>query len=231
MLPILRMISVGGVSLAIVILLLALSPPEDFRLHLARVAAPARGPLLELDHHPEWRHFLIQAALLRADELQRLRDLPDSPVKTAPIPSEPTIPETVLEPAIIESGGTLPEPAAAEPTAGPVAGLPAESSDPDNITGSIGGTADDTSIPIDIGAASSAELPVLPAEETPPVIRTPQREKPRESRSPRMQRPRQARPAAPPEAPPQFNLLQALLELFKPRGDAATGAPGATRAN
>jgi hypothetical protein len=99
MLPILRILPVGGVLLAIVILVLALSPPDGSRSSLTAAMAPARGALVDRDRHPEVRQFLILAALKRASELSRLRDLPDSPVraedppeaaKVAGLPSERT---------------------------------------------------------------------------------------------------------------------------------------------
>ena len=79
MLPILRILPVGGVLLAILILVLALSPPDGSRSPLPTTIAPARGALLDRERHPEVRQFLIQAALKRADELNRLRELSDTP--------------------------------------------------------------------------------------------------------------------------------------------------------
>jgi hypothetical protein len=79
MLPILRILPVGGVLLAILILVLALSPPDGSRSPMAATIAPARGALVDRDRHPEVRQFLILAALKRADELNRLRVLPDTP--------------------------------------------------------------------------------------------------------------------------------------------------------
>jgi hypothetical protein len=79
MLPILRILPVGGVLLAILILVLAMSPPDASRSPLTTTIAPARGALVDRERHPEMRQFLIQAALKRADELNRLRELPDTP--------------------------------------------------------------------------------------------------------------------------------------------------------
>ena len=82
MLPILRILPVGGVLLAILILVLALSPPDGSRAPFPSANVPARGALVDRDRHPEMRQFLIHAALKRADELNRLRDLPDKPTRS-----------------------------------------------------------------------------------------------------------------------------------------------------
>ena len=82
MLPILRILPVGGVLLAILILVLALSPPDASRSPLATGIAPARGALVDRDRHPEVRQFLILAAIKRAKELNRLRELPDTPTRS-----------------------------------------------------------------------------------------------------------------------------------------------------
>ena len=82
MLPILRILPVGSVLLAILILVLALSPPDGSRSLMAATIAPARGALVDRDRHPEVRQFLILAALKRADELNRLRELPDTPARS-----------------------------------------------------------------------------------------------------------------------------------------------------
>ncbi|HET9688489.1 MAG TPA: hypothetical protein VFP79_15065 [Pseudolabrys sp.] len=79
MLPILRVLPVGGVLLAILILVLALTPPDGSRGPLSSPGVPARGALSDRDRQAETRQFLIHAALKRADQLSRLRDLPDTP--------------------------------------------------------------------------------------------------------------------------------------------------------
>jgi hypothetical protein len=79
MLPILRVLPVGGVLLAILILVLALIPPDGSRVPLSSPGVPARGALPDRDRQAETRQFLIHAALKRADQLSRLRDLPDTP--------------------------------------------------------------------------------------------------------------------------------------------------------
>ena len=70
MLPILRILPVGGVLLAILVLVLALSPPDASRSPLAAAIAPARGALVDRDRHPEVRQFLILAALKASKELK-----------------------------------------------------------------------------------------------------------------------------------------------------------------
>jgi hypothetical protein len=92
------------------ILFLALSPPDGPRAPLNTTMAPARGALVDAGHHPETRQFLIRAAIKRADELNRLRELPDTPTRTAP-----------AEPAVIE-----PAPAATAADEPKIAGLPAD---------------------------------------------------------------------------------------------------------
>jgi len=84
MLPILRILPAGGVLLAILILVLALSPPDGARARLAMVTG--RGVLADRDRQSEVRQYLIHAALTRADELNRLRDLPHSPVRAEVAP-------------------------------------------------------------------------------------------------------------------------------------------------
>src|SRR5215472_4878488 len=86
MLPILRILPVGGVLLAILILVLALSPPDASRSPLTTMIAPARGALVDRERHPEVWQFLIHAALKRADELNRLRELPDTPTRSNDVP-------------------------------------------------------------------------------------------------------------------------------------------------
>lgn len=202
MLPILRILPVGGVLLAILLLVLALKVPGDRALPPATLTA--RGPQLDHNEDPQWRQVAIQAALRRARELIRLRDLPDTPMRSetpAPQVSEPEPP--VLEQSIV-----------VEPPK--VAGLPIDrmdaDPDADDITGSIEEPPGAT-IPIEIGAASSSELPVVLPEERPAIIHTPERAKPaHESRRKRPHRP--AQPKAPKQQPsPQVSFLD---QLFGP---------------
>lgn len=221
MLPIFRIISVGGVTLAITILVLALIPPGGTRLARPTHDIVARGPLMDPGTHPEWRQFLIHAALRRAGELERLRDLRDTIVRT---------------PDIVEPGPEFET--TAETPAAPdrplLVGLTsgAENREPEEFTGSIG-RASGSTIPIEIGEASSTELPVASTEETPPVIRLPALQMPSlepmpaveppavsgPAKKPEMrsravqQRPRRKPPAAPEPQPlpPPFNILAAIF--------------------
>jgi hypothetical protein len=139
---------------------------EPARPHLSHVVAPARGPLIEANEHPEWKQFLVQAAFRRADELERLRDLPASPM----------IIETVIEPAVIKAEN-IEATVAAKKTDEPAAQVAAlaPERDPDvmeDITASI--DEKPTGImPIEIGASSSAELP-LTEQEALPEVRQPE---------------------------------------------------------
>lgn len=247
MLPILRIVPVGGVLLAILILVLALTPPDGSRRSLSPSVVTARGPLIDREEHPEWRQFLIRAALQRADELSRLRDLPDTPMHTEPVAPQKSEPQddVSVEPdaAPSETPGNddakpaenpqatdvqtenaqseTPPPALAQPESTPLAAAPADASEetpklfaglpagrnsadppPDDVTGSIDEQPGAT-IPIDIGEASSTELPVVLPEERPPVIRTPVRVKPsHESRRKRLRRVHQAKVATKPPPTP-----------------------------
>jgi hypothetical protein len=164
-LPILRTTLLGSVFLTLP-LLAGFAVHEPARPHLSRVVAPARGPLIEANEHPEWKQFLVQAAFRRADELERLRDLPASPM----------IIEAVIEPAVIkaEDVEATAAPEKADEPAAQVAALAPER-DPDvieDITASI--DEKPTGImPIEIGASSSAELP-LTEQEILPQVRQPE---------------------------------------------------------
>jgi hypothetical protein len=153
MLPNLRLVPVGGVFFAILILTLnfVFSRQDDSRARIAPVETPAYGALQAQADHPEWRQFVMLAAFNRAGELDRLRQLPDTPTRV----------------------GTAPE-------ATKVAAVPdrRDATDADgDSTGSIG-QEPDTSLPVDIGEASSTELPVADTPEQPPVIRVPQSAQP-----------------------------------------------------
>jgi hypothetical protein len=236
MLPILRILPVGGVLLATLILLLALAP-GGVRRALPDSTLEARGPLIDRDSHPEWRQFLMQAALQRADELNHLRDLPDTPNGrdapetpgqteiVIPLPAPVTHTEEVApqQPAA-DAIPTAPKPATAidaQDASQVIAALPTDRSDTDTENDDVTGTITElpgATIPIDIGETSSTELPVVLPEERPPVIRTPQRAKPpRESRRKPVHRTRRAKAApkvAPKPQPPQVNLFEVLFGGF-----------------
>ena len=170
------------------ILVLALNPPGGLHPALTPAVLPARGALMQPGEHPEWRQFLILAAIRRADELNRLRDLPDTPVRSDSA----------------QGAGKL---------AGKVAGLPADRSDadPDDETGTINEMPSAT-IPIEIGETSSTELPVTAPEEKPPVIKTPERVKtPNESRMKGVHRSRRAKLLAKTDPAAQINPFEGLF--------------------
>lgn len=205
MLPILRILPVGGVLLAIMLLALALNPPAGPHAPLTPDGAPARGAMIDQGEHPEWRQLLMQAAIQRADELNRLRELPDTPTRTETAP----------------------------PAAPQVAGLPTEhvDSDPDDDdqTGSIVQPPAAT-FPVEIGETSTFELPMVAPEEQPPVTRTPQRVKSRnESRLKGARHGRRARALAKPKPPVPFDLFKAMFGEQKFTTPATLGAHTVTR--
>ncbi|MFN3657320.1 MAG: hypothetical protein ACK4UO_08720 [Pseudolabrys sp.] len=171
--------------------------------------ASARGPLIDRNEHPEWRQFLMQAALRRADELTRLREL-ETQARIAPV-----VPETPEEPPL----DTTP-PAVKDGLQEQVAGVPVLRTDtdpePDEITGSTGALPAAATIPIDIGATSSAELPVTaPEEEAPPVLRMPERAKPaHESRSKPVRKIRRVKKKPAPQQETQLPTIFTLLEAL-----------------
>ncbi|HEX5211976.1 MAG TPA: hypothetical protein VFW22_09610 [Pseudolabrys sp.] len=197
MLPILRILPVGGVFLAIVLLVLALDAPGQMRLPFTPHLSPMRGPLIALDEHPERRQFVIQAALRRADELNRLRDLPETPVRGA----------HALQ----------------------IARLPAEridaDPDPEDVTGSIVQPRPAT-IPIDIGEASSIELPVVIPEERPPAITPARLKSGQQSRGHGVTHRHRAR-LTKPQPPAPFDLFKAMFGDQK--SWQAAGASAASR--
>jgi hypothetical protein len=225
MLPILRILPVGGVLLAILILVLALNPPDGPRSPLNSAMAPARGALVDVGHHPEMRQFLIMAALKRADELNRLRELPDTPTRTAP-----------AEPAAAEPAAT--EPVAEEPK---VAGLPADRTDSDPEPDEPAATeTPNVSIPVEIGEVSAPELPTAPKEtgstgEKPEQAKETAKEQAKEHAKPQQRdtrrrvahRPRRARAASAPQRP--FNLFEALFGGQQYRNPQAPGTQQAAQ--
>ena len=199
MLPILRILPVGGVFLAILLLVLALDAPERMYVQLTPGVTPLRGALIAPDDHPEWRQFLMQAAIRRADELSRLRELPDTPARSEPAPPVPAIASVP-----VKRGDT--------------------DADVNDETGSIQQSPPAT-IPIDIGEASAFELPMAAPEEKPPVIRTPQRVKSRnESRLNHVSHKRHAKARVKPDPFAQFDLFKAILGAQQFTPPATLGA-------
>jgi hypothetical protein len=225
MLPIFRMISVGGVLLAIVILGLALTPPGGSHLRLAAIDAPATGALIDRSRHPEWRQFIIQAALRRADAISALRELPDTTVR---LPQIPDVVSPYMTPVFPPLSSGEKEKVAVLPTP--------DRSGRDDETSAYP-TAPAT-IPIEIGEESSTELPAVLSDDRPPAIRMPLSETPepvtkisstdpvesikapeppRKKAVPR-HRAASAKPEetipAPASVPPPFNILQAIFQSF-----------------
>jgi len=200
MLPILRILPVGGVLLAIMLLVLALNPPDGSRTQMAPSVGPMRGAMIARGEHPEWRQFLMLAAIRRADELNRLRELPDTPTRTDAAPAAPK-----------------------------VAGLPTGRSDTDPVaddqTGSIVQPPAAT-IPIDIGETSATELPVAAPEEQPQVIRVKSRN---ESRVKGAHHARRSKTPGKSEPPVTFNLFEPLFGEQKTRQKPKVGASTVTR--
>lgn len=193
MLPIFRTVTVGGVLLAMILLALALSPTGRSQPQFSALDAPARGVMIDASAHPEWRQFIILAAFQRASELNRLRDLPDTPMRLPEIPFvAPDYVPPAFPPAVDKSETN---------GAARYAGLPAPHDDAgaasglDDETGSIN-VAPHATIPIEIGERSSTELPVAPVEDKPPVATLPLTESPPAADSSATVVPMAAAPAA-----------------------------------
>ena len=182
MLPLFRIIPVGGVLLAIMIVVLAHEPPGGSRTPLSPTEMPARGALMRMNEHPEWRQFLILAAIRRTDELGRLRELPDTPVRDA---------------------GKVTE---------KIAGLPTGSvdSDPKDETATIDEMPSVT-FPLDIGETSSTELTVITPEVKSPVLKSPERKAPNASRKKTPQRARQTKTPAKTQRAAAPDLLETIF--------------------
>ena len=184
MLPILRMIPVGGVFIAAFLLVLGFSIPGASRTHIARIEPPARGALIARAEHPEWRQFLILAATRRASEIERLRALPDAAARGAPAKKTPRLSRLPLERG--DAG-------------------------PDDTTGSITQTPG-IELPLEIGEPSSTELPVRPRDVAAPPLKPPERAKPaNEGQQRGLRKVRRAKPPAKPESATPVNPFSALF--------------------
>ncbi len=106
MLPLLRVLPVGSLLLSALIFMLAETPPR--RASLPAALAPARGPLIDAAEHPEWRQFYVQAAFKRADEIEHLRELPNTPTRIPPVAAPPEPQKPVVQPVSDSAGAIAP---------------------------------------------------------------------------------------------------------------------------
>jgi len=167
MLPILRILPAGGVLLVILILVLALSPPDSARGCGAMVTG--RGVLADRDRQSEVRQYLIHAALTRADELNRLRDLPHTPVRAEEAPPKVAGLPSDRADADPEETATTPET--------PVVSIPIEIGEPSSV---------------ELPAIAPQVLPQSPPqEEDAPSVKKAEQAKPRPNARRRVSRERQ----------------------------------------
>ena len=198
MLPILRILPVGGVLLAILILVLALSPPDGSRAPLSSAMATSRGILADRDRQSEMRQFLIHAALKRADELNRLRELPDTAVR-----SEEAPPKVAGLPS--DRADADPEETATTPET-PVVSIPIEIGEPSSV---------------ELPAIAPQVLPQTQPQEEAPVVKKAEQAKPRPDARRRVYRARpQTRVAAKPAQSRQYNFFEMLF--WGPPGQQTT---------
>lgn len=159
MLPILRIIPVGGVLVAVVILVLAMSPPREMRQGVAPEMVLARGPLIDRRDHPEWPQFLVRAAFRRADEIVKLSDLPNQPMRVALAalpPERPVIAPAPPEAAVVPDGPAADAPSTGSNVMAPPPAAKADLPAPPVVTSS---NVDDAKASATIAAASPTETP------------------------------------------------------------------------
>jgi hypothetical protein len=142
---------VGCAFLTIVLLAVALG----LRLQVWEVASAQ----IELGERPEWRQFVILSAIQRrADELNSLRQLPDTPPRTDDVTAPPNV--------IVHADGS-PEPKDSDETAANVQPLTA-----------LAVEYPVAAAPVEIAESMSIEYPAAAPEQKPPMNRTPKRVKP-----------------------------------------------------
>lgn len=129
------------------------------------------------------RQFLLHAALKRADELNRLRDLPDTPTRS-------------------EVEDTTPK----------VAGLPSNRSDSDPEEAATINETPVVSIPIEIGETAAVELPAVVPQAQPqemaPAAKKAEPAKPQREPRRRVYRPRHNKVAAKPPQARQYTFFE-----------------------
>ena len=150
---------------------------------------------MQIDEHPEWRQFLMQAALRRADALAQLRELADEPA----------------------SGN-------AQDSGVKVSVLPVERSDaePEDVTGTVN-VAPTATIPIEIGETSSTEITTVTPEERLPVVRPGQVKSRIEVKKKTARRFRRAKPPVKPPEP--ANIFEAIFGITPTRQASTTTLP------
>ena len=158
MFPVRWMLPVGGVLFAITLLALALITPDGPRSQATNVVS-VRSGIIELGERPEWRQYIIQSAIQRrADELSKLRELPDTPIHTDAAPTDSKIaglPQTV--PLDTANSLAIEFPVSAAPEANPQAAL---------ADSKIAGLPE--TVPLDIANSLSIEFPVNAAPKVNP---------------------------------------------------------------
>lgn len=91
MLPIRSTLPVGGVLFVIALLALSFNTPSESQLQISN-AVSVSWRIIEWGERPEWRQYSITSAIRRrADELSKLRDLPDTSTHTNAGPADSEI--------------------------------------------------------------------------------------------------------------------------------------------